>query len=103
MTNIFSIRLDDKEQKKLLNFMKENNIKTKSKGIKKCLEIATNQEENLYLIRDIWNKVSNILYKENANKKLIEQLFVNMGFAKNMEIKSDKCLDDFYEKNRSHF
>ena len=85
-----------------LNYMKENNIALKSVAIKKCIEEATNKEDLRMILVDIDKKINRLLHRENIDKKLLEQLFCNMGFPINEKIKDDTCLKEFYKINEEY-
>ena len=85
-----------------LNYMKENNIDLKSVAIKKCIEEATNKEDLRMILVDIDKKINRLLHRENIDKKLLEQLFCNMGFPINEKIKDDTCLKEFYKINEEY-
>lgn len=70
----FGIRLTEKEYNLLLNFMKENHIKSKGKAIRKCIELATNSESTNDLLLDMNNKLNRIAYRENIQKKFVDFL-----------------------------
>lgn len=95
----FSVNLYEKEEVLLSKFMKQNNIQNKSDAIRKCIEIAVSLESRNDLLLDINNKLNRIIYRENIQKKLLEQFFANMVFKKNYEVKEDKSLIDFYQEN----
>ena len=95
----FSVKLYGKEALLLSEFMKQNNIKSKAQAIRKCIEIAVNLESRNDLLLDINNKLNRIIYRENIQKKLLEQFFANMVFKKNYDVKGDKSLIDFYQEN----
>lgn len=95
----FGIRLTDEEFKLLQQFMKENNIKTKSKAIKQCIRIASDKTEINAIIYDLLIKTNKLIHYNFILKKLVEQFFVNTGFAKNIDIETDDCLKEFYELN----
>ena len=88
----FSVKLYEKEALLLSEFMKQNNIKSKAQAIRKCIETAVNLESRNDLLLDI-------NYRENIQKKLLEQFFANMVFKKNYDVKGDKSLIDFYQEN----
>lgn len=49
------------------------------------------QESSLDLINDLDSKLNRLLYREELTKKLLAQFFVNMEFAKNISLDSDRC------------
>lgn len=95
----FGIRLTEKEYKLLLKFMQENHIKSKGKAIRKCIGLATNSESKNDLLLDINNKLNRIIYRENIQKKLLEQFYANMEFPVDKDVKTEKGLVRFYENN----
>lgn len=95
----FGIRLSEIEYKMLMDFMKNNNIKSKGQAIRKCIHIATNLETRNNLLLDMNDKLNRLMYRENLQKKLLEQLFANLVFRKNYFVKDDNCLKNFYEEN----
>ena len=48
---------------------------------------------------EINDKLNRVIYKNNINNKLTEQIFCNLGFLKNVDVKKDNCLKDFYSEN----
>lgn len=99
---LFSVKLYEKELVLLEKFMKENNIKSKAEAIRRCIELAVNLESRKDLMLDINNKLNRIIYRENIQKKLLEQFFANMVFKKNYNVKDDECLLNFYDENDSY-
>lgn len=95
----FGIRLTEKEYNLLLNFMKENHIKSKGKAIRKCIELATNSESTNDMLLDMNNKLNRIIYRENIQKKLLEQFYANMEFPVDKDVKTEKGLVRFYQNN----
>lgn len=98
----YTISIDTRIETLLNNYMKENNIDLKSVAIKKCIEEATNKEDLRMILIDIDKKINRLLYRENIDKKLLEQLFCNMGFLLNEKIKDDTCLKEFYKINEEY-
>lgn len=98
----YTIDLSGHTESMLFNYMKKNGIKLKSVGIKKCIEEVNNQENLELKIIEIDNKLNRLLYRENLNKKLLEQIFVNMVFPINEDINKDECLKEFNEKNKNY-
>ena len=94
--------IDTRIETLLNNYMKENNIDLKSVAIKKCIEEATNKEDLRMILVDIDKKINRLLHRENIDKKLLEQLFCNMGFPINEKIKDDTCLKEFYKINEEY-
>lgn len=95
----FSVLLNKKESTLLLNYMKENKIKTKAEVIRKCLKTAVNIETKYDMLKDMDSKLNRLLYRENIQKKLLEQFYANMVFKKNYDVKTDESLIKFYQEN----
>lgn len=95
----FSVNLSEEELILLNNFMKQNNIKSKSAAIRKCIKIATNLESRIDLLLDINNKLNRIIYRENIQKKLLEQFYANMEFPVDQDVKTEAGLVRFYKNN----
>jgi len=95
----FSILLNAKESVLLLDYMKENKMKTKAEAIRKCLKTAVNIEAKYDMLKDIDSKLNRIIYRENIQKKLLEQFYANMVFKKNYDVKTDESLIKFYQEN----
>ena len=83
--------------------MKENNIKLKSVAIKRCIEIATNKDVDRSFLLELDRKLNRILYRQNLDKKILEQLFANMGFASNEDVDYDECLKKIYEEYKEKY
>lgn len=98
----YTISIDTRIETLLNNYMKENNIALKSAAIKKCIEEATNKDDLRMILTDIDKKINRLLHRENIDKKLLEQLFCNMGFSINEKIKDDTCLKEFYKINEEY-
>lgn len=79
--------------------MKENKIKRKDKAIRKCLRTTVSLQSKYDLLLDINNKLNKIIYRENIQKKLLEQFYVNMEFPVDKDVKTESGLVRFYEKN----
>lgn len=67
----FSVVLNEKESVLLLDYMKENNIKSKAEAIRKCLIPAVSIELKYDMLKDIDSKLNRIIYRENSQKKII--------------------------------
>ena len=83
--------------------MAEHKIQKKSEAIKNCIfkTIFNNeQQDSMY---DISQKLNRILYRQNLNKKLLEQIFVNLGFPVNEIVENDTLLKQFYKNNNKYF
>ena len=94
-----SVLLNEDESILLKNYMKENKIKSKAEAIRKCLKTAVNMESKYDMSKDMDSKLNRIIYRENIQKKLLEQFFANMVFRKNYDIKTDESLNKFYPDN----
>ena len=79
--------------------MKQNNIKSKSDAVRKCIQLAINLESRTDLLLDINNKLNRIIYRENIQKKLLEQFYANMEFPVDKDVKVESGLVRFYENN----
>ena len=79
--------------------MKEHKIKFKSTAIKKCIEDAIIKNDFKIILNDIDKKINRLLYRENIDRKLLEQLFSNMGNQINEIISDDTCLREYYKTN----
>lgn len=95
----FSVLLNEKESLLLLNYMKENRIKSKAEAIRKCLKTAVNIESKYDMLKDMDSKLNRIIYRENIQKKLLEQFYANMEFSIDKDVKAEPGLVRFYEKN----
>lgn len=95
----FSVNLYEKEELLLSKFMKQNNIQNKSDAIRQCIEMAVNLESRNNLLLDINNKLNRIIYRENIQKKLLEQFYANMEFKVDQDVKTEEGLNRFYQKN----
>lgn len=95
----FSVALNEKESILLLDYMKENNIKSKAEAIRKCLRTAVSIEAKYDMLKDIDSKLNRIIYRENIQKKLLEQFYANMEFPVDKDIKTKLGLVRFYKKN----
>ncbi len=52
----FSVSFNEKESLLLLNYMKENNIKSKAEAIRKCLKTAISIEAKYDMLKDMDSK-----------------------------------------------
>ena len=86
----FSVLLNEDESILLKNYMKENKIKSKAEAIRKCLKTAVNMESKYDMLKDMDSKLNRIIYRENIQKKLLEQFFANMVFRKIYDVKTDE-------------
>lgn len=96
---ICSIKFDEIDLKHLDTLMKKFKLKNRSEVIRKCIDLAMYQESSLDLINDMDSKLNRLLYRETLTKKLLAQFFVNMGFAKNISLDSDRCYQEFLIEN----
>jgi len=80
----------------LEKFMKINKIKSKSKAIKMCIGLATENDcsKNFDEIFSILKKITTTT---NKSKRLIDQMFANINFSKNEDPEQDIYLKEFYE------
>ena len=95
----YTFIIDDELERKLVAFKKLNNIKSTSAVIRECMELVLGGNELFYSVNALDKKINRLLYRENMNKKLLEQLFVNLGFPENEKVKEDEPLKEFYETN----
>ena len=95
----FSVSLNEKESVLLLDYIKENKIKSKAEAIRKCIRATVNLESKEDLLLDINNKLNRIVYRENIQKKLLEQFYANMEFPVDKGVEIEPGLVRFYEKN----
>ncbi len=51
------------------------------------------------MLKDIDSKLNRLLYRENIQKKLLEQFYANMQFPIDKDVKTEKGLARFYENN----
>lgn len=98
----YTIDLNEELEYRLNQYMKENKIKLRSVAIKNCILKATDKETLESFNLELDKKLNRILYRQNMNKKLLEQLFVNMGFPVNEKIDEDLSLKKFYQDNNNY-
>lgn len=98
----YTIDINNELEYKLKIYMKENNIKFRSVAIKKCIEEVTNKATDKIAIFELDRKLNRLLYRENQDRKLLEQLFVNMGFDSNKNTSQDSLLKKVYESNNKY-
>lgn len=98
----YTIDINNELEYKLKIYMKENNIKFRSVAIKKCIEEVTNKVTDKIAIFELDRKLNRLLYRENQDRKLLEQLFVNMGFDSNKNTSQDPLLKKVYESNNKY-
>lgn len=94
-----SIFLYEKQVLLLNDFMKKNNCKSKAEAVRKCIEIASDVKSRDDLLLDMNNKLNRIIYRENIQKKLLEQFYANMEFKIDKDVKTEEGLVRFYENN----
>ena len=95
----FSITLNDELEEKFKDFQKRNNIKGKTKAIQECIRLITSSNDYVSTINEIESKLRTIIYWQNIQKKLLNQIYANHGFPENEDVKKDKYLKEFYEDN----
>lgn len=95
----FSVNLYEDDLVLLNNYMKKKNIKSKSDAIRKCIKEVSKLDTIEGLLLDINNKLNRILYRENIQKKLLEQFYANMQFPVDQDVKTEVGLVRFYENN----
>ena len=69
------------------------------KSIRKCLKTAVSVEAKYDMLKDIDSKLNRIIYRENIQKKLLEQFYANMEFPVDKDVKTEKGLQRFYQNN----
>ena len=97
-----SVRLNEDETRLLEKFMKDKKIKNKSQAIRECIKIAVAHQDINSFIFDINNKINRLVYNVTMTRKLLEQLFVNFGLKKNLDVKHNECLNEFKEINNKY-
>lgn len=95
----FSVKLYEEELVLLTDFMKKKNIKNKSDAVRKCIKEAAKLNSIEGLLLDINNKLNRIIYRENIQKKLLEQFYANMEFPVDQDVKTEAGLVRFYQNN----
>ena len=101
--SIISISLDEKTKKNLELYMKMNNIKNKSKAVSILINSGFQHEYFSTDFNDIKAKLNRLLYRENMNKKILDQMYVNFGFPKNYDVTRNELLEEFYRKNSNNY
>lgn len=98
----YTIDIRGETENRLNEYMRNNKINLKSVGIKQCIFDATNKEDlNLSLI-ELDKKLNRIIYRQTMIKKLLDQLFANMGFPINEKTEKDEMLKEFYNNNNKY-
>ena len=78
------------------------NTKNGSQTIRKCINLVMFQKTNIDRMNDIDYKLNRLLYRETFIKDLLAQFFVNMEFAKNISLESNKYYQEFLKKNNKY-
>lgn len=99
----YTIDISGALEEKLHRYMSDNKIKMRSVAIKKCIEDATNKETEKGFMLELDKKLNRILYRQNLNRKVLDQLFANMGFGTNIDVEADLLLKKIYDENNSRF
>lgn len=95
--NVESFRVTKNDLKLLDKFMKENNILNKSEAVRECIKRSVAAQDIHTLLFDLNNKINRLVHNQYLTKKLLEQLFTNLKFSKNSDIKSNEVLEEFYD------
>ncbi len=82
----------------LSKFMKENGIDNKTEALRECIKRGVARQDIDSLIFDLNNKMNRLIHNQYLTKKLLEQLFVNMKFAKNSDVELSESLEEFNNK-----
>jgi len=82
----------------LSKFMKENGIDNKTEALRECIKRGVARQDIDSLIFDLNNKMNRLIHNQYLTKKLLEQLFVNMKFAKNSDVDLSESLEEFNNK-----
>lgn len=93
---IISLKISDNEERIINELMKRNNYKSKSDTIRNCIMIASNIENINAFLDEENRKINRISHNVFITQKLLEQFFANNGFRKNMDVREDKCLNEFF-------
>lgn len=99
---MISCQIEDNINKKLNEIMKRNNYKSKSEAIRECIDVAYNNDNIKVYLGEENRKINRISHNVFLIKKLLEQFFANNGFRENINVKDDKCLNDFFEEYSSY-
>lgn len=94
-----SMTIDEDTYNMLQKYMKKNKLKNVSRTIAFLLRDALEAEKYLSNISLVDNKLNKILYRISMYKNLLEQMYVNFGFPKNKDVRSNELLKEFYYKN----
>lgn len=90
-------RFTNSDLKLLDKFMKENNISNKTEALRECVKRSVAKQDTDTLLFDLNNKINRLIHNQYLTKKLLEQLFTNLKFSKNSDIKSNEVLEEFYD------
>lgn len=77
--------------------MEDNGFKNKSIAVRECIKRSVAIHDTDTMLFDLNNKINRLIHNQYLTKKLLEQLFTNLKFSKNSDIKSNKVLEEFYE------
>lgn len=83
---------------KLIEYMDERNIKTKSGAIRDCVNRIVNTKEFQDSVYEINQKLNRILYRQSQSKKVQDQFFANFGFGANEPVEDDEALKEVYTR-----
>lgn len=103
---IESFRLNNRDLYLLNKFMEDNDFKNKSVAVRECIKRSVASHDTDTMLFDLNNKINRLIHNQYLIKKLLEQLFTNLKFSKNSDIKSNEVLEEFYEsfdKYRDNF
>ena len=98
----YSIYFPDDMERDLEMYMKRNNIKRKTLAVKDLVIKQLCKEELPESMYEVSQKLNRLLHRQSMCTKLLEQLFVNMGFPYNDVVSTDKLLKEFYEANNRY-
>ena len=98
----YSIYFPDDMERDLEMYMKRNNIKRKNLAVKDLVIKQLCKEELPESMYEVSQKLNRLLHRQSMGNKLLEQLFVNMGFPYNEVVSTDKLLKEFYEANNRY-
>ena len=98
----YSIYLNSAMEKNLDMYMAKTGIKKRLAALKDCLMNAMCGSEYEEMIIETSQKLNRLLYRQSMGNKLLEQLFVNMGFPDNEIVENDKLLKRFYESHNRY-
>lgn len=96
------LKLEKNDYELLDKIIKKNKYKNKSDAIRECIRRCadkSNFSDHTYEINSKLNRLNHNIF---LIRKLQEQFFVNMEFEENLDIKSDKSLKEFLNKNNPY-